>query len=58
MIVGLVVSIAFVFIAASVLVTYQQDEPHTLSEQVCYSFAAFVMVVAAMFTVYFVEVCF
>lgn len=58
MIVGLVVSIAFVFIAASVLVTYRPDEPHTLSEQVCYSFAGFVMVAAAMFTVYFAEVCF
>lgn len=58
MIVGLVVSIAFVFIAASVLVTYHPEEPHTLGEQVCYSFAAFVMVVAAIFTVYFAEVCF
>ena len=58
MIIGLVVSIAFVFIAASMLVTYHPEEPHTWSEQVCYSFAAFVMVAASIFTVYFAEVCF
>lgn len=57
-VVGLVVSIVFVFIAASVLVTYRPEEPHTLGEQASYSFAGFIMVAAAMFTIYFAEVCF